>query len=434
MMLDSLRIPFAFLRLVILAALPLAGAPLLGQSAPPPQTDAPLLAAAPVPDEEFGEECTVGVACGKATPDGRPLLWKNRDAQKRDNVVTAFDDGKWPYVAVCDAGVRTTVWGGANAAGFCIMNSVSRDLPQEEAKGPGNGGFMKLALRRCATVADFAELLKETDATGRTTRANFGVIDAVGGAAIFETSHRAHRRFDADDTKNGIVVRTNFAFTADGKGGRERFARADSLCTAVAAGTLTPSFLLERLLRDLQPPKSAIDGGEGRQDVRETLHRQTTVASMVFVGCKPGDDPKLTTMWAIVGQPLFGAAIPCFPATGKVSPLLAGSPKSRLCDLNLELQAAFYEQPPAREDGEAPLEADQAGAVRWLRRDGLDEVLKQVLKHERAAMRHTQEAMGRWRKATKLDTDALYEHHAEAAIAAERLLVELVEQHVAAAK
>ena len=130
--------------------------PLAAQSTPPrPQVPATAAASWVDADGESGEECTIGVACGRATADGRPLLWKNRDAQKHDNVVTAFQDGKTPYLGLCDAGAKGSVWGGANAAGFCILNSVSRDLPQGSTKGPGNGSFMKLALQRCTTVADF---------------------------------------------------------------------------------------------------------------------------------------------------------------------------------------------------------------------------------------------------------------------------------------
>lgn len=419
----------------LLAATLLTGLATLPAQAPP--TSPAAAASAAVADEETGEECSVGVAHGKATVDGRPLLWKNRDAQKRDNVVTAFADGRFPYVAICDAGSKTAVWGGANAAGFCIMNSVSRDLPQGSKQGPGNGGFMKLALMHCATVDEFEALLKETNQSGRTTRANFGVIDAAGGAAFFEASHREYHRFDAKASDNGILVRTNFATTADGKGGRERFARASALCKAIPRGKLDHTFLLQQFCRDLEAPKSAEDGGEDRQDVRETLHRQTTVAAMVFHGCKPGEAPDTTTMWAVVGQPLFAPAVPCFPALGKVSTLLAGEPKSRLCNLALELQAAFYEQPPAAAADAPPLEADVAGAIRWLRRTGLDEVRRAVLAAEQAQFAAAADELERWRSRDELPEAgkaALYLLHERSARAAEALLGKLVADATATAR
>lgn len=412
------------------AALWMAGLP--AQGAPAVAATPIAAAVAPSADElegEAGEECSVGVAHGKATVDGRPLLWKNRDAQKRDNVVTAFHDGRVPYVGICDAGGTSGVWGGANAAGFCIMNSVSRDLPQGSKKGPGNGGFMKLALMRCTTVEEFETLLKETNESGRTTRANFGVIDAHGGAAFFETSHREYHRFDAEKSPNGILVRTNFATTADGKGGRERFARASALCKAIPRGKLDHAFLLQQFCRDLQPPKSAADGGDDRQDVRETLHRQTTVAAMVFHGCKPGEGTAGTTMWAVVGQPLFAPAVPCFPVLDQVSPLLAGDPKSRLCNLALELQGAFYDVPPANTGDESKLEADVVGAIRWLRRSGLDDVKRAVLAAEQAQFAVVQKELEHWRSAKELPREgsaALLALHQRSAQAAEALLQKLV--------
>ena len=37
--------------------------------------------------EDPSEGCTVGVASGRATPDGRPLLWKTRDGSAMNNEV-----------------------------------------------------------------------------------------------------------------------------------------------------------------------------------------------------------------------------------------------------------------------------------------------------------------------------------------------------------
>lgn len=374
---------------------------------------AALLAAAPLlraQDEGAGfEECTVGVAAGSATADGRPLLWKNRDAQKKDNVVLAFDDGKAPYLGLCDAGNRDVVWGGANAAGFCIINSVSRDLPGGSTKGPGNGGFMKRALKQCVTVDDFEQLLRATNDNGRRTKANFGVIDGKGGAAFFEASHTKYTRFDAKDAANGLVLRTNHATTADGDRGKDRLARETALCKQPPKGGLTPAFVLGELLRDLQPPPAAKKGEHGRQDVRETIHRQTTVAALVLHGVKPGEDGGWTTMWTVLGQPLFAPAVPLWPAARGVPKLVEGAPKSELCSAARALADLFYEADGA-DAGEAGSgggaaggedeggEAEVAGAIRWLRTEGLQPVREVVLAEEKAAMQRCSEAMAMWRR------------------------------------
>ena len=359
------------------------------------------------------EECTVGVACGKATADGRPLLWKNRDAQSRHNVARWFDDGKHPYVGICDAGNPNSVWGGANAAGFCIMNSVSRDMPGDSKTGPGNGPFMKLALRECTTVAEFEQLLERTAKSGRRTRANFGVVDAHGGAAIFETGHATHVRFDAADDARGLVVRANFATTAKGDRGKDRFNRATAVCARIPEGTkLDSRFLLQQFCRDLEPPPSAKSGVEGTQDVRETVHRQSTVAAMVFHGVKEGEDPAFTTMWAVLGQPLFSVAVPCWPAAGPTAAVMGGKERSALCNAALELAAAFYEVPLPEENaqpeaaGENRTEAEVAGAPRWLRVHELPTVRKELGAAEDAVLRATAEKLTELRKDT-LETAAL---------------------------
>jgi hypothetical protein len=166
-----------------------------------------LLAAPPSP------ACTTGVISGKATVDGRPLLWKNRDAPNRNNQVVHLTDGQYAATAVVNAGQRTAAWMGVNEVGFCIENSLSRDLSEKNAKGPGNGPFMLRALQSCATAQEFERLLTATNGR-RSTNANFGVIDASGGAVIFETSASSFKKFDANDpavAPKGYVVRSNFA-------------------------------------------------------------------------------------------------------------------------------------------------------------------------------------------------------------------------------
>src|SRR5690606_19128531 len=77
--------------------------------------------------------CTTGVISGKVTVDGRPLLWKNRDAPHKNNQVVYLSDGKYACTAVVNAGQRSSIWMGVNEAGFCIENSVTRDLSEPGA-------------------------------------------------------------------------------------------------------------------------------------------------------------------------------------------------------------------------------------------------------------------------------------------------------------
>ena len=108
--------------------------------------------------------CTSAVISGKVTPDGRPLLWKNRDTDFPQNSVRYFSGGRYPFVAVVNSveDNPTDVWIGTNAAGFSIMNTQSYNLvelkPGEE-RGEANGRVMRRALEVCATVQDFRQFL-----------------------------------------------------------------------------------------------------------------------------------------------------------------------------------------------------------------------------------------------------------------------------------
>ncbi|MFY9341465.1 MAG: hypothetical protein WAT39_03170 [Planctomycetota bacterium] len=389
------------------------------------------------PAQEAGdaqhEECTVGVAAGRATADGRPLLWKNRDAHKRDNVVLALADGKLPYFALCDAGNAAAVWGGANVAGFAIVNSVARDLPQGAAEGPGNGAFMKRALQQCASVAEFEALLQQTDGHRR-TRANFGVIDAAGGAAFFEAGHATFTRFDADKSDTGVLVRTNFATTTKGERGKERCERASQIVASPAARALTPRFLLQQFLRDLKPPPSAANGGKGRLDARETICRQTTVAALVLHGVKAGEDAKWTTMWAMLGPPLFTMAVPLFPAAGAVPLAVAGDPASAICAQGQRLASAFWVDAaaPGEPDSDPPEEAELAGPLRWLRTDTMPAARRAILFGEAEVLARHEEAVFAWRKAGPAPAPAALRQFQEAmAKLVLRNLTELAEAQAA---
>jgi len=53
--------------------------------------------------------CTTAVISGRATADGRPILWKNRDTSQAHNEVVLFTDGEYRVLAVVNAGKRTSV-------------------------------------------------------------------------------------------------------------------------------------------------------------------------------------------------------------------------------------------------------------------------------------------------------------------------------------
>lgn len=312
------------------------------------------------------QACTTLVASGRATVDGRPLLWKNRDYWQRHNELIRDDSGKYTLIGITNAGAFRSIRMGVNTAGLCIENSTSRDLTGEVTTGPLNGQLIRMGLQTCATVQEFEELLKSTNATGRRTRGNFGVIDAHGGAMMFEVGPNYYRAFDANDPEDaplGFIVRSNFSETARNQKpeadraieslySSERYLRAYQLCESrLATSKLDLKFILHEVCRDIDGP-AVCDFGCPLQpaadevpafETSSTLNRSMTVSAVVFQGVKPGESPTKTTMWSILGEPFFSVAIPAWAAQDKVASCLDGPVSSSLCDLSLQLRQANYE-------------------------------------------------------------------------------------------
>ena len=169
--------------------------------------------------------CTTAVISGKATPDGRPLLWKHRDTWAVNNKIVQFFDGKYACVGLVNSiDVKDkSVWIGFNEKGFGIMNSASYNLNNDTLEQSGQEGrLMKRALQSCATVEDFEELINELERP-MLLEANFGVIDAYGNAAYFEVGNFSYTKYDANDPSvapNGYIIRTNHSFSGEqGVGG-----------------------------------------------------------------------------------------------------------------------------------------------------------------------------------------------------------------------
>lgn len=274
-----------------------------------------------------GIPCTTAVVSGKYTKDGRPLLWKNRDTQALNNKVMKFNDGKYLYTGVINSSdtLGKSIWQGFNSAGFAIMNSASYNLNNDTIKQSGTEGrLMKLALQTCATVDDFEELLKGLDKPTR-LEANYGVIDASGGAAYFELGNFGYKKIDVNDPKiapYGYVIRTNYSVT--GKmgigGGYIRFVTADKMMKmAVKENRLTPETIIREGTRNLTHSLTHMNledysnipaNHETMIYFEDFIPRRLTSSSTVVQGVKKGEDPAYTTMWTVLGWPLTSVTIP----------------------------------------------------------------------------------------------------------------------------
>lgn len=306
--------------------------------------------------QENFEECTIGIISGKATVDGRPLLWKTRDTRELNNEVIYCVDGHFKYLALEDAGSTNSARAGINEKGFCIIAANSTDLPGNSKHGMGNGAIKTKALQTCETVDDFEALLKQTNVQGRRTKGNIGVIDAFGGAALFETGHNSYTRFDANDPKvapQGYIVRANFAMTGGGNKGKIRYMRAKQICEkSVVQQKLDYRYLLRTASRDLADERGKPypipvigkikDYPQETINTSDTINRWSTAAAVVFHGVMPNENPSFTTFWVILGEPIFSIAIPCWINAESVAKELDGEKYSSLCSSVLDIKRANY--------------------------------------------------------------------------------------------
>jgi len=280
--------------------------------------------------------CTTAIISGKATPDGRPILWKNRDTPEAHNIVVRCEDGRYPYLGTANGGDPggLQIWSGVNAAGFAIMNNASYNLATRGEDSTREGTLMKLALQSCATVADFQGLLERSAGKGRSVAANFGVIDAQGGAAYFETDEKGFHRFDAAEAPGGFLVRGNYSHSGKrGAGsGYLREARAQELLSGIQSRhRLTVAVLLAEVVRDTANARIHSFPAQTRQGfayVGDSINRNGnsngTANAFVVQGVRPGEAPGLSTAWVILGQPITGVAVPLWVEAGPIPPELAG--------------------------------------------------------------------------------------------------------------
>jgi hypothetical protein len=301
--------------------------------------------------------CTTAIISGKFTPDGRPLLWKNRDTGDLDNKLMYFADGKYDYIGLINSKDSTgsEVWTGMNTAGFAIMNSASYNLnSKEEADAAVNEGkVMRQALQQCATVDDFENFLK-TLPKPYGLEANFGVIDAMGNGAYFETSNNSYYKIDVNDpvaAPMGYLIRTNYSFTGqpDQGQGYIRYLTAETLFyQASATNNLSPEFILQDAARCLYHSLTKTDLKQVQTAETEKfvwfadfIPRFSTSASVVIQGIKKDESPMLMTMWTLLGFPLCSVVYPVwFNREHQLPAQLTAHDKGRapLCDKALKLK------------------------------------------------------------------------------------------------
>lgn len=259
------------------------------------------------------EGCTSMIIGAKASGTGRPMLWKHRDTGAEQNFVDTVQarPGRLGYVALYNGGdsLKREAWMGMNEAGFAIMNTASYNLaPDTAAYKDAEGSVMSIALQRCRTLDDFATLL---DSLSRPlgVQANFGVIDAYGHGAYFETDDFHYKIFRLENTDNDVLIRTNHSLSGGDTGGMG-YIRFDNVLhifdTELKNGGFTPDMFTERASRSFYHDLLGYDALEhdGRFAVdQDFIPRRISSASIVIEGINPGGKPEEMVMWTVLGYP-----------------------------------------------------------------------------------------------------------------------------------
>jgi len=73
-----------------------------------------------------------------------------------------------------------------------------------------------------------------------------------------------------------------------------------------------------------------------------SICRNSTVSTSVFVGVLESEDPRLSTMWTILGQPATTIAIPYWPV-GKTPVEADGEVTAPLCDAALKIKSLLFD-------------------------------------------------------------------------------------------
>jgi hypothetical protein len=279
--------------------------------------------------DQFGSsDCTIGVASGYVTVDGRPLLWKVRDTDETNpNCISYVEGSPYDYIGV--HGIGKPVYMGLNEVGVATGNS-SVTTP---GSGNTNSMVQRHILRNFDNMDQIRDYWRSTITSGACNATGcFPFIDAMGNASIFEVnrSHWALEYNSMDPNREsqgllGFVVRANeFHESIDG---------TDDILAVhgrYQSGTYNVAGLVHLGILSVQ---TIVQGNNdqygfefhryGPDQVLTAISRDYTRSVMTIHGVTPDEDPTLSTMWIILGQSNFGIAVPVWVPVTNIPPCLA---------------------------------------------------------------------------------------------------------------
>ena len=298
--------------------------------------------------------CTSVIISGRITSDGKPIMMKHRDTGQVNNRIERFTGDKYDFVALVNSDWNTNplskygksgeAWTGVNSAGFSIMNTATYDLkdddvPEEEMDR--EGVVMFKALGTCETLKDFEDLLDNLPKP-LGVEANFGVIDAHGGAAYYEVNNSRWVKFDVNEISSGYRVVTNFTESGrpEDRKGVDRYEKASLIMKNIGTYVNTSSISGRVTKRDISHKdlinKISRSGSPVLRDI--------TSASIVIEGVKNGEDPSHTVMWTALGWPATTVYVPILVLNEDHIPFYlkssSSSQNATLCDNSIRMKGS----------------------------------------------------------------------------------------------
>jgi len=262
--------------------------------------------------------CTSAIVSAQRSSEGVPMLWKHRDWRLANSFVKHMDSGKYAYTAVVSGAKKSkSVYAGINESGFGIINTATKNLPKSseeeykacERKQIGTTTMWHKALRTCASVDEFEEILRTTKRRHK-FNTNIAVADATGAVAYFEIWDLDYRRYDATERAEGFDVRANFSFAGNAEKRGTSTRRYDVVMQEMSnhKGVFAPQDFL-RYSRSY----SSCEYGDVLANNDEyicdnyTIPRATTTGVFVLV-C----DAKCPRMLVEIGHSVPGVAVPVY--------------------------------------------------------------------------------------------------------------------------
>ena len=296
------------------------------------------LASAPLPWLfSSGQASTIGGAMGNAAVDGRPIVWKNRDGGtptgNNRHFLSLIGDRTYGYLGFHPSDLEARM--GMNEAGIGFGNATGHpgDGSATFTSSPNysysnNQAFKQFILGETSDL----EQIRQAIADNTLGNASYwptslgimpGIFDANGNVALWEIGDQEFYEYNPENSArlNQIpwqiyardnTVHTQSDHTDDWEYTGSRYTRSrDELIDGAAAGGLT-IIDFARVARIGEP------------GFDNFISRVNTSSTMIAHGVLEGEDPRISTLWAALGQPDYVAFIPVWVAIGQnLSPRVA---------------------------------------------------------------------------------------------------------------